>query len=214
MVDLGTLGGSSSEARAVDDGVVAGAAGTASGGNHAFATMNCLWLHTQRGSLLLDATAPADAIADHRDSPSLTLAGGNAWKTVGTWTNPTSGSLRTLTGPGHLSAWLGLKNSDDQGTRFDLQAEILKNNVPLTSGQVHCITGVTRNPDNAVKVDVPFAFQNTAFGPSDTLSVRVSVRIGTNGAGASCGGHANATGLRLYFDAVTRPAQLATTAFK
>ena len=45
------------------------------------------------------------------------------------------------------------------------------------------------------------------FGPADALSVTVSARIGTDGNGAFCGGHSNAVGLRLYFDAVSRPAQ-------
>ena len=42
---------------------------------------------------------------------------------------------------------------------------------------------------------------------SDVLSLRVLTRIGTNGSGAFCGGHSNAVGLRLYFDAVSRPSK-------
>lgn len=45
-------------------------------------------------------------------------------------------------------------------------------------------------------------------GTSDQLSLRVLTRIGTNGTGAFCGGHGNATGLRLYFDSTDRPSKL------
>jgi hypothetical protein len=53
---------------------------------------------------------------------------------------------------------------------------------------------------------VPFSpFYPVSFdGASDQMSLKIMTRIGTNGAGASCGGHSNAVGLRLYFDAITR----------
>jgi hypothetical protein len=44
----------------------------------------------------------------------------------------------------------------------------------------------------------------TFDGVTDVLSLRLLTRIGTDGAGAFCGGHSNAVGLRLYFDAVSR----------
>ena len=78
--------------------------------------------------------------------------------------------------------------------------------VPIASGVGHCITGVTRNPAKASDVTVPFAGGPADIGPADALSLRVSARIGTNPSGAFCGGHSNAVGLRLYFDAASRPA--------
>jgi len=39
----------------------------------------------------------------------------------------------------------------------------------------------------------------------------VLTRIGTTATGARCGGHSNAVGLRLYFDAVSRAAQVTAT---
>ena len=53
----------------------------------------------------------------------------------------------------------------------------------------------------------------TFNGTSDVLSLKILTRIGTNGAGAFCGGHSNAVGLRLYFDAVSRPSKF-TAIFK
>ena len=57
--------------------------------------------------------------------------------------------------------WIGLKNSDDQGTQFDLKAEVYKNSVLVASGQALCITGVTRNPDKAI--------ENHVLRTSDTV---------------------------------------------
>jgi hypothetical protein len=43
------------------------------------------------------------------------------------------------------------------------------------------------------------------------VTFRVRTRIGTNATGGLCGGHSNAVGLRLYFDAVSRLAQVSAT---
>ena len=102
---------------------------------------------------------------------------------------------------------LGLKNSDDQGTNFDLRAEIYKNGTLLTSGETLCITGLTRNPALAKKTVFPFSslVPSEFNGTTDVLSLKILTRVGTNGAGGLCGGHSNAVGLRLYFDATNRP---------
>ena len=56
------------------------------------------------------------------------------------------------------------------------------------------------------------AFSPAAFnGTTDVLSLRILTRIGTNGSGGFCGGHSNAVGLRLYFDAVSRPSRFGGT---
>ncbi len=47
-------------------------------------------------------------------------------------------------------------------------------------------------------------------GTTDSLSVKILTRVGTNSSGALCGGHSNAVGLRLYFDSTIRPAKLGT----
>ena len=104
--------------------------------------------------------------------------------------------------------WIGLKNSDDQGTNFDLRAELLKNGTVIASGETRCITGVTRNADKAKEVTVPLspiATGNVVAG--DVLSLKISTRIGTNPNGTKCAGHSNAVGLRLYYDGTTRPSR-------
>ena len=42
--------------------------------------------------------------------------------------------------------FVGLKNSDDQGTNFDVKVELLQNGAPVASGLSRCVSGVTRNP--------------------------------------------------------------------
>ena len=70
----------------------------------------------------------------------------------------------TLTALGAAHAWVGLKNSDDQGTKFDVQVELLKNGVPVASGLSRCIAGITRNPNLATDTAVPWgAFPETSL---------------------------------------------------
>jgi len=111
-------------------------------------------------------------------------------------------------GPANL--WIGLKNSDDQGTQFDIKTELHKNDILISEGKTLCITGVTRNPSLAKEASVVFGpVSNGEFVPGDTLSLKVFTRIGTTPDGLKCSGpggsHNNAVGLRLYYDAPTRP---------
>ncbi len=154
-------------------------------------------------ALFLDTSAPTAAAPKFKDSAGVAFSGGNPWKEIGTWTAAPAVVAGTI---GNLSAYVGLKNSDDQGTQFDLRAEVSKNGTLIGSGQTSCVTGVTRNPDQAKNIVVSLGA--LTFGAADVLSVKVSTRIGTTGTGTFCGGHASATGLRFYFDAVSRPSRL------
>ena len=79
----------------------------------------------------------------------------------------------------------------------------------MAEGQTLCVEGITRNPANAKQVTIPLdPLTYVAFNSGDVLSFRVFVRIGTNPDGSRCSGHANATGLRLYYDAESRPSKL------
>jgi hypothetical protein len=108
------------------------------------------------------------------------------------------------TSPARL--WVGLKNSDDQGTRFDLRAALYVNDTLVAEGETHCVTGITRNRAMAREVAVPFGpISNGEAITGDRLTLKVFTRIGTNPDGSKCPGHSNAIGLRLYYDSVTRP---------
>src|SRR5215813_3498047 len=54
------------------------------------------------------------------DSGVLKRSGGNQWVSVGTWDLFSPKEACTLTGLGDVELWLGLRNSDDQGARFDV----------------------------------------------------------------------------------------------
>jgi PKD domain-containing protein/K319-like protein len=65
---------------------------------------------------------------------------------------------------------------------------------------------VTRNANQAKEVTLTFgSLVNAQFMPGDELSVRILAKV------ADSGGHNNATGVRLYYDATTRPARFGTT---
>jgi uncharacterized repeat protein (TIGR03803 family) len=168
---------------------------------------------TNPSTLFLDGNTPTGTTAKSKDSAAIKFSGGNPWKEIGAWTAQPALSSGTLSALSNLRSWIGLKNSDDQGTRFDLRAEVYKNSTLVASGESYCIQGVTRNANQAKEVTVAFnsPFPMTFNGTSDVLSLKISTRIGTNGAGVFCGGHSNAVGLRLYFDAVSRPSKFTAT---
>ena len=119
-----------------------------------------------------------------------------------------------VTALGDAHAWVGLKNSDDQGTRFDVQVELLENGNVVASGLTRCVTGVVRNANQAKEVIIAWdAFGGVTLDPGDVLALRVSTRIGTNANDTKCGppGHNNAVGLRLYYDSTTRASRFGAT---
>jgi hypothetical protein len=123
------------------------------------------------------------------------------------------GDTSLVTAPGDVRLWLGLKNGDDQGARFDVKVELLKNGVPVASGLSRCIAGLTRNPTLATPTVIPFDVVRSAFFTrTDVAALKVSTRIGTNPNDGKCTGpgssHASARGLRLYYDAANRPSHV------
>jgi hypothetical protein len=107
--------------------------------------------------------------------------------------------------------WLGLKNSDDQGTQFDVRASLRVNASLVAEGLARCVVGLTRNPSLAKEVAVPFGSSSIGpLGAGDVVTLTVSVRIGTNPDGSKCPGHSNAVGLRLYYDSTSRRSGFST----
>ena len=81
------------------------------------------------------------------------------------------GPLRQLA---PASLWVGLKNSDDQGTQFDLRVEVYVGNTLVSAGVTRCVTGVTRNPSNAKQVAVSFgAISGGVPESGDIVSLKV-----------------------------------------
>jgi hypothetical protein len=118
-----------------------------------------------------------------------------------------SGGGGEVTGVGPAHLWVGLKNSDDIGTQFDVRVQILVGGTLLAEGQTLCTTGLARDPGRAREVVVPLELVGNGPAEGDVLSLKVSTRIGTTPEGARCAGpggsHASARGLRLYYDGIS-----------
>ncbi|MFY9574241.1 MAG: hypothetical protein WAV20_22805, partial [Blastocatellia bacterium] len=91
--------------------------------------------------------------------------------------------------------WIGLKNSDDVGTKFDLLAEVLKNDSVVGSGQADNVPGGSSGFNNAVLRTINLALLSgpVEFFPGDKLSFRLSVRV------TAVGGHSSGTA-RLWYN--------------
>ena len=179
-----------------------------SGGGHV-----PLYLHGVGGpanpaTMTLNGSAPVGQTAAFSDSDAVKYAGGNVWKQIGAWASGPQ-TAATLIGLDDLHVWVGLKNSDDQGTQFDVRAELYANATLVSSGTTLCVTGVTRNPNLAKEVAVQFAaFAPRSMPANATITLKLSTRIGTNPNGSMCTpGHASAVGLRAYYDSTGSPAR-------
>lgn len=75
-------------------------------------------------NLFLDVTASADTQAKYKDSAGVHFSGGNPWHEVGIWSADASLVSGSLVDLSDLHIWAGLKNSDDQGTHFNVRAEV------------------------------------------------------------------------------------------
>jgi uncharacterized repeat protein (TIGR01451 family) len=105
----------------------------------------------------------------------------------------------TVTGPqvsalGSAQVWVGLKNSDDVGTKFDLLAEVLRNGVVVGSGQINDVPGGSSGFNNAIQSAISLALSAPVGAcTGDTLSFRLSVRV------AASSGHTSGRA-RLWFN--------------
>jgi hypothetical protein len=165
-------------------------------------------------NLFLSTAAPTGTGDVYKDSTSINFSGGNPWKEVGTWTAAPALPAGTLAALSDLHIWAGLRNSDDQGTFYDLKSEGYRNGVLVASGLTRCVQGITRNPDLAKEVTVAFgSFSSVEFnGTSDQLALKLWTRIGTNPDNTKCAGsHNNAIGLRAYFDSTSRQPRFGAT---
>jgi hypothetical protein len=123
---------------------------------------------------------------------------------------PPGQPVETTLGP--VRVWVGLRNSDDQGTSFDVRAELYADGTLVAEGQALCVPGLTRDPARARPVLIP-------LDPTDAdpdlsgalLSLKVLARIGTTPDGRRCaaGSHSSAVGLRVYYDGLPSRSRIA-----
>ena len=103
-----------------------------------------VWL---AGGYASDQVTPLSSMEIFQCAATPTPTPSNTPTPTNTPTNtPTPSAGATLTDLSPAKLWVGLKNSDDQGTQFDIKVEVLKNGTPVASGLQRCMTGVTRNP--------------------------------------------------------------------
>jgi hypothetical protein len=151
----------------------------------------------------LDNTSPGATTPKFKDSTAINRT---AYKEVGTWAATPMAAAMTLNTLSELHVWLGLKNSDDQGTYFDVRAEMRKQGVVIALGETKKIQGITRNASKAKEVMVAFgAISDNQFNSGDVLSIRILTKV------ADSGGHSSAVGLRLYYDAVSKASRFGAT---
>lgn len=117
-----------------------------------------------------------------------------------------SGPFSLLTAAGPASIWLGLKNSDDVGTKFDLRAEVLRNGDVVGAGQF----GFSGRREQRIQQRRPSNHQyrpplRCEHEPRRALSVRLSVRIA-----AGVAGHRSGTA-RLWFTDAAASSRLSAT---
>ena len=174
-------------------------------------------LDNNGGNLVLNTTAPGVGTAKFLDSPVLSRGGGNPYQLIGEWDDGYVGSTPpacVLESLSPLHVWLGLRSSDDQGTNFDLRAEVyFEPNPPggptvlVASSEQLCIKGLARNPALAQEIVLSLPLIQHVAGDGEFI-VNLYARIGTPQ--SKCGGHGSATGLRVYYDSADRDSRFDT----
>jgi len=109
-----------------------------------------------------------------------------------------------LSAAGPAAVWIGLKNSDDVGTKFDLLAELLLNGEVVAAGQVDGVNGGSSGFNNAHERSIEMAVDSGVTVQSgDELGFRLSVRIASTG-------HRSGTA-RLWFNDADADSRVAAT---
>jgi hypothetical protein len=100
-----------------------------------------------------------------------------------------------LTALSPAKVWVGLKNSDDVGIRFDLMAKVYLNGAPVGSGQLNSASGGSSGFNNAKLNAIPLTLTvPVAAHTGDTLKIDLLVRNACSGSGKNSGT------ARLWYD--------------
>lgn len=92
----------------------------------------------------------------------------------------TVGPAVTALGPANI--WVGVKNSDSAGLRFDLKAEIYENDTLIGSGEVFNVPGGSSGFNNAIQNTIAIAqSQAASFCAGEQLKIKLWVRAGATG---------------------------------
>ncbi len=84
--------------------------------------------------------------------------------------------------------WIGLKNSDDIGVKFDLKVEAYKDSSLITTGTLNSFGGIGSGFGNARLATIPFAsFSPVTFPNGSQLKMKIYVRNACSGSGHNSG---------------------------
>jgi hypothetical protein len=162
-------------------------AGASSGSAYVFARSGAVWSPQQK-------LTASDATPGDRFGYSVALSGDTAIIGAPNDTNPVfiAGSAYVyepgLTALSPARVWVGLKNSDDVGIRFDIQAKVYLNGAPVGSGQLDGVPGGSSGFNNAALRSIPLTLTApVAAHTDDTLRIDVLVRNACSGSGKSSG---------------------------
>jgi hypothetical protein len=101
---------------------------------------------------------------------------------------PDSGSAYVYELGPLAKVWVGLKNSDAVGIRFDLQAKVYLNGSPIGSGQLDSVAGGSSGFNNAKLDSIPLTLTvPVAVSSGDVLRIDVLVRNACSGSGKNSG---------------------------
>jgi hypothetical protein len=171
-----------------------------SNGNYSFSNLPA-------GSYVETLTLPNSYSATTTNPANLSLAA-NTTQNFGIVPIPTNTPTPTpiqLTSLSPAKVWVGLKNSDDIGIKFDLKAEVYKGNTLVSSGEVDSVSGGSNGFAHAQLNTIPFAtFSPVDFPQGTQLSVKVYARNACTGSGKNSGTARlwyNDTQANSFFDA-------------
>jgi YVTN family beta-propeller protein len=127
----------------------------------------------------------------------------NAWAGVTTSNNTSNNTIcgqvngfsvfaivepTTLAALSQAKLWIGLKNSDDVGIRFDVFAEVYKGSTLVGSGQINSVAGGSSGFNNAKLDTIPLGlFVPVYFPPGSALSIKLYIRNACAGSGKNSG---------------------------
>ena len=93
-----------------------------------------------------------------------------------------------LTSLSPAKVWIGLKNSDDIGIKFDLKAEVYKGTTLISNGEIDSVSGGSNGFAHAQLASIPFdTFSSVAMPQGAQLSIKVYGRNACAGSGKNSG---------------------------
>ncbi len=128
------------------------------------------------------------------------------FKVVNTWSAEAANAALQLTALDDVHLWVGLKSRHDRRASFVVRVDLLKNEQVIATGESAEITGLTADPTEAREITIAFgSINDPALAVGDVLALRILAKVADSSVAKS------ALGLRVYYDAQSRPARFGAT---